>query len=451
VSDLLSALGTTAHSLDAQRYGLDVVGQNLANINTPGFTRRQIAFAEVPPLDRRSAGGGVDVQAVTAARTPLLDAQMYRERPASGRQSAVVDQIGVLETAFGAPGTGLDQKLSAFFAAFSTLAQSPTSAVARQVVVVQSQALAQGFRDVSGAISGLQTDVDKQVTATANDINALAARIAALNTAIGNAPLESRDALRDEQAVAVKDLSNLVDIGVIPRDNGGMDITIGNGRALVAVDHAYPVSVVPSPPQGLGAIVTANTDVTGEIAGGTLGGLLHVRDTLLPDYLNRLDTLASSVVSTVNGLHTAGFDVNGNPGVDFFTPSAQVAGTAAAMAVNPAIVSDTTLIAAAGVALAGDNQNARAIADLANGNPSPIDGWASLANAVGVDRDAASADLKTRQDVLSQIETLRQQISGVSVDEEAASMLRFQRAYEANARFFNVVNGLLDTFFNNIG
>ena len=169
--------------------------------------------------------------------------------------------------------------------------------------------------------------------------------------------------------------------------------------------------------------MTANTDVTGEIAGGTLGGLLHVRDTLLPDYLNRLDTLASSVVSTVNGLHTAGFDVNGNPGVDFFTPSAQVAGTAAAMAVNPAIVSDTTLIAAAGVALAGDNQNARAIADLANGNPSPIDGWASLANAVGVDRDAASADLKTRQDVLSQIETLRQQISGVSVDEERAALL----------------------------
>ena len=98
------ALNVAKTGLNAQQERMSVISNNLANVNTPGFTRRQIVFSEVPPLDRTSAGGGVDVQAVTAARTPLLDAQMYRERPAAGRQSAVVDQLGVLETAFGAPG-----------------------------------------------------------------------------------------------------------------------------------------------------------------------------------------------------------------------------------------------------------------------------------------------------------------------------------------------------------
>jgi flagellar hook-associated protein 1 FlgK len=210
------------------------------------------------------------------------------------------------------------------------------------------------------------------------------------------------------------------------------------------------VSTVAAPPQGLSTLVLGNVDITAEVTSGRLGGLLLARDVMLPGYLQKLDNLAFSVGSKVNALHAAGFDLNGAAGGNVFSLPAAAAGAAATIALAPALVADPSKIAAAGRAAPGDNQTARAIAALVNGSPGPVDDWASLVHQVGGDRSNATSDLATRTDVLNQLETLRTQISGVSIDEEAATMLKFQRAYEANARFFSVVDRLLDEMMNSV-
>src|SRR5437763_3266454 len=135
-------LNVAARAMDAQRYGLDVAGQNIANVNTPGYTRRSVVFTEVPPLDPWSPGGGVDVQSLVASRAPLLDSRLRFEQPASSKEGAIADHLAVLEANLGKPGASLDAALARFHSTYGALAQNPTSATARQQVLIQGQSLA---------------------------------------------------------------------------------------------------------------------------------------------------------------------------------------------------------------------------------------------------------------------------------------------------------------------
>jgi len=450
MADLFAALSTAARSLDAHRYALEVVGHNLANVNTPGYTRRTARLAEIQSLDLLGVGAGVEATGVKAERAPLLERRLYQERPAAGRERAVADQLAIVESGLGQPGSALDVRLSEFFDAFAALAEDPGSSVARRMVTIQGQSLAQAFQDVSTQISDAHVDVEAEVRGTVDEINALAIDIASLNVAIVSAPEGTSDALQDRRAEALHALAALVDIGVTTHDDGALDVTLGNGRALVAREQTYDVVADPSTDP---ATVTVGThDVTDEITGGRLGGLLQVRDVLLPGYAARLDQLASDVIDDVNAVHSAGYGRDNVTGRNFFANPALVAGAAAGMAVDAGIVANGDTIAAGGVLDApGDNQGARALAELRNANPSLIDDWASLVHRVGTDHATAKAELETREDVLRQLQSLKSQISGVSIDEEAATMLKFQRAYEANARFFGVVNGLLDVMMAQVG
>ena len=197
--------------------------------------------------------------------------------------------------------------------------------------------------------------------------------------------------------------------------------------------------------------------MTAEVTGGEIGGLLHVRDGLLPDYLRRLDDIAYAVAGQVNGLHSAGFNLDGQTGVMFFTPLAGAAGAAARLAVDPGIASNPRAVAAGASAAAGDNQTARAIAALrdgrvlSSGTATFTDGWAELVYRVGQDSSAARQSQESRGEIVRQVNAMRDAVSGVSLDEEAAMMMRFQRAYEANARYFQSVDSAINTLMQMIG
>jgi len=447
--DLFRILSSTSGALGAQTAGLDVTGQNIANVNTPGYVRRTLDLSEIAPVDQSSAGNGVTVDRIIAQRAPLLDARIRVEQAAVGRESAVSDRLSILQTEISSPGTAADAALTSFYDAWSTLAQDPTSGVGRQQVVSQGQALARVFNNLSASLVSAQQGADSEIRSDVQQVNDLAARIAQLNVAIGAAPATTGETLRDEQQQALQDLASLVDVSVIDRASGGADVYIGNGRALVVGENAYSLATVSKAPSGLADITSGGTTITSEITGGRIGGLIQARDVLIPDYQGRVDNLAYGVVSSVNAAHQAGFDLGGNAGGDFFSPLASPAGAAAAMAVSSSVAANPNLIAAAGTPAPGDNQNARAISDLRNaalpgGTTNPTDTWGALIYRVGADTQTAQGELQSHQDVVSQIQSLRDQVSGVSIDEEAASMLKFQRAYEANARFFSAVDQTLD-------
>jgi flagellar hook-associated protein 1 FlgK len=258
------------------------------------------------------------------------------------------------------------------------------------------------------------------------------------------------EAVRDQLDTALTSLSQLIDIGVLTRTDGGVDVSVGNGHALVIGSNKYAIGVSPRPATGLSDLVTAGGHVmTAQVTGGSVGGMLQVRDRLLPGYMTQLDQLAFDVAGSVNTAHRAGFDLAGTAGGDFFAPPAAVAGAARTLSVTAALVANSNLIAAAGTPAPGDNQNARAItnlqqAALGSGTTNPVDTWASLVYRVGSDAQGAKSELGGHAEVVRQLQTLRDQVSAVSLDEEAANLTKFQMAYQANARYFSVIQTSLD-------
>jgi flagellar hook-associated protein 1 FlgK len=454
MSSLFSTLTSAARALDAQRFGLDVTGQNIANVNTPGYTRRTIDLAAVPPESNRAAGRGVDVVAVRSTRDLLIERRLQQELPSERREAALADVLSVLEVALGRPGESIDGAFDRFFDAFAALSQSPSSPVARQEVLLQAESLAAAFRDMAQRLSVSRRDTDQQVSSAAQDINELAARIAKINEAIGRTGESAGGILhlQDEQAVLVRQLSEIVDVDVLPRADGGVDITLGNGRALVIGENGYTVET--SMVGGVSHIFSAGVDITSEISAGKVGGLIYARDVLIPGYQGNLDALAHEFVTQVNTLHAAGVGADGGTGRNLFTFSPAIvgpAGAAGAIAVDPTVAADADLVAAAGPgAPVGDNATSRDIAALRHtrvfgGSATFHDTWGQLVYRAGRDSQAARNEQQSREEIVDQVDALRDQVSGVSLDEEAVNLLKFQKAYEANARFFRAIDTTLDT------
>jgi flagellar hook-associated protein 1 FlgK len=453
MSDLFASLQSAARALDAQRLGLDVVGQNIANVNSPGYTRRAIDLSPIPPNTRFSAGGGVSVTDIHAQRDILIERRLRGEISLERKEAALADALGVVELSLGKAGESLDADLSAFFDAFATLAESPTSAVARNQVQDEAAKLAASFGNLASGLDRAARDADTQIGSVVEEINNLIGRIRGLNQTIASSTPEARLAPQDDQALLVRELAALADITALERADGGIDIAIGNGRPLVIGGTSYEIDKVSTGPAGFYDLSTGNFALSGEITGGKLGGLLEVRDVTIPGYQARLDELAFEVASQVNALHQTGYNQAGLVGGDVFSFSVMLTGStgaAAAIRLDPAIAGDASLIAASATTEAGGNTVARAIAALRDatvlegGTATFHDAWGQLVYRVGRDVLNAQSDQSSRSEIVNQVETLRDQVSGISLDEEAAMMLRFQRAYEANARFFRVIDETLE-------
>jgi len=448
MSGLFGTLSMTARALEAQRAGLTVTGQNIANLNTEGYARRALQLAE-------SVIGGVEVQGIRARRDLLIEARVRQELPAESREAALADSLSVVEAGLGRAGESIDGRLTAFFDSLSALASDPSSPVARDGVVQQGRLLARSFNDIAGRLSAAQRDADTRVRTGVTDVNALAARVARLNVAIASAG-DDAEALRDERELALQQLAELADVSVLHRDDGAVDVSIAGGRALVVGESSYQIEVTDTPPAGLASLSMGGVDVTTAITRGRIAGLLDARDTRIPSYMARLDELAYNVADRVNAVHQTGFDLNGAAGQAFFAPLAGMAGAASAITLNGAIDADSSLVAASATGAPGDNQVARQLADLRGvrvigGTTTFADAWGQLVYTVGSDSAMASAEQQSRHEVVAQAQRLRDQTSGVSLDEESANMIKFQRAYEANARFFSTVNSVLDTLLNVVG
>ena len=460
MSDLFSTLAVAARALEAQQFGLDVAGQNIANVNTPGYSRRAAELAAVPPADPMSAGRGVEIQGVRAIRDGLIETRLRADISARDWYSASSGVLSHVESVVGLPGQSIDADMARFFDAFARLADDPTSITARQEVSLEGQTLAASFRTLSADLERARREADGYIRHHVEAVNELASRIATLNGDMSKVPAD-QDPLheRDEIMEAFNELAQHIDIHVIERSDNqrAFDVYFGSGRPLVVGTTSYTIDAVPTGPAGFADLEHEGVSIIGEIKGGYLAGYVHARDVLIPGYVTALDGLAYEVAQQVNTLHVAGFDLAGNPGGDFFTPPGAVPGAAAALTVDAAIVGDPSLIAAAGIAQPGDNQIARAISDLRdqrvmNGGTATFnEAWGQLAFEVGRDTATAIGELQVRGDAALQTQAARDSVSAVSLDEEALNLTRFQRAYEANAVLFSTINGTIDTLMRMVG
>jgi len=453
MSGLLDSLTSASSALNAQRMGMDVVGQNIANVNTPGYSRRQLVLAEIPATDPSSAGRGAEVVSVQGLRDPIVADRLRSEQQAQSFSDAQVQSLSTLQTAVGLPGSGLDATLSSFFDAFSTLASDVTSPNSRAAVVSAGQSLASGFNNLSNQIAAARQDADSTIRADIDQVNTLAQQVASYNgqirtTAAGSAAVES---LKDSRDVALTQLAQLVGVTVNEQTDGSVDVALSSGQSLVVGDTAFAVSATSAPPSGYAAISVQGTDVTSQLTQGEVGGLLQVRDTTLSGYATQLDQLAYDVATQVNAIHATGYDASGNPAGNFFVAPTAVAGAAQALAVAPTVAANPQLVAGSGTGASGDNQIASAIANLRNvramsgGTATAAEAWAQIVYNVGAGVSSAQADSQTHAQIVQQLQQLRDSTSGVSLDEEAAWLMKYQSAYQASARYFTTVDTALDT------
>ncbi len=237
---LTSSLQVAVRAMEAQRRGIEVTGHNISNINTPGYARRVIDLKSTPPLDPGSAGSGVDVAGVRPQRDAFVERRLLQAVPTESREAAIADALSVIETVLGAPGESIDGALTAFFDAFAGLAEDPTSPSARQDVISRGQSLANAFGSVASDLVAAREDADLIVRGSVEEINRLATNIAELNQSIGQTANDSTKAFfRDRQQAAVDQLAEFIDVSSMLRDDGGIDLTFGSGRALVIGDNAH--------------------------------------------------------------------------------------------------------------------------------------------------------------------------------------------------------------------
>ena len=396
-------------------------------------------------------GTGVTMSSVESVRDNILNLRTQQETSQQSSLNSYVDSMNQVQALFNeTQGTGLQTDLSNFFNSFQSLATDPTSSSLRQSVIIAGQDLANAFSQTSTNLATIQQGLDQSVVQTVGQINQLTAQVANLNQQIQEVSNsgDNPGSLEDQRDEALQNLAGLIDTAVVYSNDGTVSVTTTNGAALVSGNQSDALTTQLNSATGMHEVLAQGTDITSSIAGGQLQGLISARDDSIPSAQASLDNLAAGLISAVNKQQNDGFDLNGLPGTDFFTPftpsaSGSNAGAATTMTVA---LTDPDQVAASSDGTPGDNRNATALADLQN---EPIvsgqtagDYYSNLIDQVGNDVSNATSEQEAVGLVLQQLTNQQQSISGVSLDEEATNLVMYQRAYEAAARLISVVDEL---------
>jgi flagellar hook-associated protein 1 len=456
---ILRGLDMVQQSLAAQQYALSLTQKNIANANNPAYTRQVAVFTTgiVDGLDQPIPG--VYTQ---AERNQFLDYGVNRETQSLGKFDVTSEALQQLDNLLNEnSGLNLEQAISNFFGSFTQLSSNPTDITLRQQVLSAATALSTVFHGVYGGIARVQAAQDKTVANTVDEVNTLTASIADLNKKVQFAQATKSDevfTLRDNRAKALEELSALVDISYYENDRGAVTVTTHEGGLLVLEDEHHTLTAAPVAPNALMGVMLDGVDITNSLQSGKLGGLIDVRDNKIAGYLASLDDMAAAIISSVNEQHAQGSDLDGAAGVDFFAPFVQSvpgsnAGAADSMAV--AITDERQIAAAAAGGASGNNTNAELLAGIADedlfSDSTIVEFYASLIYRVGSDEKTAEDGVQTQNDTLEGMKNLRDSLSGVNMDEEAANIIKFQKAYEATAKYAKVIDTLSDVVLGMLG
>jgi flagellar hook-associated protein 1 len=567
-------LDIATRALRTQQTLVDIANQNIANANTPGFSRQEAVVKETLPYPipvfRQSGqagqlGTGVEVTEVNRSRDSFVDYQYRNQIAQQGRWDAKASTLKDIEAVVNEPSTsGISTLLTKYWQSWQEVANSPSDVSVRANLLEQGKALTDAFQSTVQAFQQRQRDVDQQIKLSVDDVNNYAQQIANLNIQISQVEtggLKAND-LRDQRDLLVDKLSQLVKVTTVESSEGSLNVYVGTHQ-LVDRDAVHQVGLDTTSGQFAKVIwqndPPPNNQVT--LNDGKMAGLIQSRDVVLQDRIDNINALASRVIQSVNAVHSAGVGIDGTGGLNFFTGT-----DATNMAVNPNLTAKT--VAAARMTgtgpythADGDSSNAVALAALQNALSQRSTGLASgqtvgSATLIGVDVSSAAVNKtfsfnvgagptvsvsdgtntvnatwtrasdqpdgtpptqdvytldtgsmgvritlsvpagtapstafaglngqsvtttgptttndqyaqeiatigvlsttaqsqsQNQQVLITQLEQQRQQVSGVSLDEEATHLIQYQHAYQAAAKVISVVDSMLDTLINNTG
>ena len=467
---LFGTLGLAARSLQTQQLGLEVTGQNLANVNNPAYARQRLTITTSPtiPTPLGPQGTGAEGAAIQQIRSSLIDGQIQAETSVGSYwdtmqqdlqsvQANLGEQINTQAT--GADGTtstssqqGISQSLSDLFNAFQSLSTDPSSMAERQVLLQKAQTLASQFNQVSQQLGSLSGDLDQSLQDGVTSANQLLSDIAGLNSQITTTELSTNGTandLRDLRQQKIEELSKLTKVDTVEQNDGTVDVSISGAQLVSGVNVLDSLETyTTSGGQLMVRTQTGGTALT--LNSGSMQGTIDARDGALATLSNNLDTIASQIITSVNAIHYDGYGLTGTTHADFFTGS-----DAKTIAVNTSLTDDPRLIQASGTdGAVGDNQVALALAQLADqpiaalGNQTISQAYNQSVSTLGQSLASANTQVADQQVIQNMLQQQRDSISGVSMDEEMTNMLTFQRAYQASAELISTIDAMLNTLIS---
>ncbi|MCM3174155.1 flagellar hook-associated protein FlgK [Paenibacillus sp. MER 99-2] len=502
------SIETAKRSLFTQTTALSTTGHNVANANTEGYSRQKVNMQASIPMEPFAflhsttpgqLGTGVEFDSITRVREKFLDDQYRNENTNFGSWSIQRDTLEKLEAIVNEPSnTGFRTVMDNFYKSWSDLSKNPEDVTARRIVKETTLALTDAMNQISRQLNALSEDLDSNIAVKANEIQGYLGNIANLNSAIVKVESlgDNANDLRDQRDLMADKLSKIMNITVTDSPQG-YQIQM-NGQALVTGGAVQ----VPVDPAFLNTAYTAGTLTNGEVH-----GMIKSRDTLVSDYRKQMDELANTLangdieitlpagsvipatnalglaggalatdtkvtVKGLNGLHQLGYTMDGTttPGLPFFTASdGGTTITAGNISLNAEILADPNKIAtslrttdASGTetVIKGNNTLAILLANLKDTPMKSADGlrnatigaqFSAIVGQLGVQSQEAARQTSNSEFLVEQVDTRRQSVSGVSLDEEMANMIKFQHAYSASARFMTTYDQLLDKLINSTG
>jgi flagellar hook-associated protein 1 FlgK len=459
---LLGSLSIALSALQADQTAVQVTTNNIANANTPGYDRQVPILEESYPMDIDGfvLGGGVSVASVQSMRDNVLNLRLNSETQQQSSLNTYVSGMQQVEAIFNeASGVGLASAIDGFFSSLQALSANPSDSTLRQAVLDAGTTLAEGFNSASTQLQQVQSGTNQDVTQTVQQINSLASQVAALNQQITSfqGVGEGTGDLVGQRDEVLSQLSKLVGISTVTAADGSVTVSVAGGSPLVAGNQAFQLTTQADPTTGMAQVYSQGANITAQITGGSLGGDIQLRDQEIPSLQQSLDNLAASLISNVNSANEQGYDLNGNKGGAFFTPftpssSGSNQGAAASMSMA---ITDPSLVAASSDGTVGSSGNLQNFANVQTNNI--IDGqtvdsyYANFVGDIGSSISNASAAATAAGLVVQQLQNQQSSISGVSLDEEAANLMKYQQAYEAAAEVVSAINNLTDFVVDDMG
>jgi flagellar hook-associated protein 1 FlgK len=455
MSSLLAMLGTSGNALDVYQQALNVVQNNVNNSSTPGYASQSLNLEALPLDVAGGLAGGVAAAGLDNSRDQYAEEQVQQQTQALGQFTAQAQATGTIQSFFDASGaSGVSAALSNLFQSFSAWSVTPSDTTARQSVLDNAGNVASSIQGLESSLSQNAQQLDTSIASTADQINSIASQIQAYN--VQRVTETTPDPGEDAQLYSALDnLSQLTNFSTVTQANGTVTVLLGGGSPLVIGSQQDALSAASSP-TGDRVLDSQGNDITSQITSGQLGGLLDVRNSVLGSMLGTstkpgtLNQLATTLANTVNQILTTGTvssDPGASAGTALFTYD-NADDAAATLAVNPNITaSQLAPVDSSGNA----NGNANQLAALATTSLAQLGGmtltqyFGQIASGVGNANQTATDNQTSQQQVVASATTLVNQVSGVSLDEEATNVLQLQRAYQASAQVLTVLNTLADT------
>ncbi len=449
-----SILNMARDALLTSQAELETTGHNIANANTTGYTRQRVVTQASTPLQTTYGyiGTGVEINRIEGVRSEYVNSQVTSINSdlnqANINQQTLTSVQGIFNETSSST-SGLTSQLNALFSSFQTLAQTPEDEGIRQTVLQNGVNVATTFNTLNEQLQNLKYQVSQQAQSDVTQINQLASQIAGINQQLQANAGTSRNSsdLQDQLNSAVGKLSNLVNVKVVTDANGMTNVTAG-GVVLVAAGAAYQFKMTQTA-SGI-TIGRSDSSVPATVNSGEVAGLINSYDTQIPTYSAQLDSIANTLVKTINTFNSTGYTLstNGNPpqtGKTFFQGT-----SAGSIQISPDILQSLNNIAASSSGDPGDGQNAAAMANVLNtavaaNGQSIMGAYQALVNQVGTDTQQANNTVQTLQTEQNQMTSYQTSISGVSTDEELTNMIQYQNSFEAAAKVASTASAMYQT------